>query len=125
MKINEIVTESVDSVKSALKTAIKSKINNQINKARESLVPLGYYELYDIMQAVASADGVTPPNVTKHYWNHNAAQPYTKIEAKMLRDSYTALGIPWDQCILDLSTTPPDNSDNSVSPIKEFKGYKR
>lgn len=124
MKANEFVTES--KISAELRNAIEQEINKQITSARTNLLPLGFFEIYDIMNQVASANGVDDLPVDRKLHNHDAAAPYTDIERKMLRAAYTAAGQPWDKSILDLADNPDQHkTDGAVSPVVSFKGYPR
>lgn len=126
MKAHEFITESDIQITAKLKSAIEQEINKQITSARTSLMPLGFFEIYDIMNQVASANGVDDLPVSRKLHNHDAAAPYTDIEKSMLRAAYTAAGQPWDTSILDLSNAPNQHkSDGAESPMKPFKGYPR
>ena len=128
MKATEFITEGQEGVKidAELKAAIAHEIEAQITSARTNLLPLGFFEIYDIFNAVATANGVDQVTVKHPTHNHQAAAPYTPIERKMLQAAYTAMGQPWDASILDLSTNPDSKkTDGVMSPVIGFKGYSR
>ena len=124
MKAKDFVTEA--KVPADLKAAIQAELNTQISAFRKNILPLGFFEIYDIMNAVATANGVDQVTVKHPTHNHTAAAPYSPIERKMLQAAYTAMGQPWDDSILDLSNDPDSQSPDGVqSPVIAFKGYPR
>lgn len=126
MRFKEFVTESSTKLDSKLKAAIQQELNNQINSFRKTLLPLGFFQIYDIFNTVASADGVNPVPAKHPYHNHTSAAPYTPIERKMLQAAYTAMDQPWDDSILDLTDNPDSQqADGEGSPVIPFGGYPR
>ena len=126
MKAKDFVTETRVKIPPELKAAIQAELNSQVNSLRRNLVPLGFFEIYDIMNAVATSNGVDQVTVKHPTHNHTAAAPYTPIERKMLQAAYTAMGQPWDTSILDLTNNPDSQMpDGAGSPVVPFKGYPR
>lgn len=92
--------------------------------------PGGYdrtYELNRVMMATACADGTDAPlKLDKASWvgKFNTAQPYTKEEAKMMKQAYKAIGSDYK----DLNGSDLESKEhpavNYTSPIQAFKGYK-
>lgn len=92
--------------------------------------PGGYdrtYELNRVMMATACADGTDAPlELDKASWvgKYNTAQPYTKEEAKMMKQAYKAVGSDYE----DLNGGDLESKEhpavNYTSPIVAFKGYK-
>ena len=124
MKAKDFVTEA--KVPADLKAAIQAELNTQISAFRKNILPLGFFEIYDIMNAVATANGVDQVTVKHPQHNHTAAAPFSPIERKMLQSAYTAMGQPWDESILDLSDNPDSQTpDGAGSPVIAFKGYPR
>lgn len=126
MKAKDFVTETKVKIPPELKAAIQQELNSQITSFRKNVLPLGFFEIYDIMNAVATANGVDQVTVKHPVHNHTAAAPYTPIERKMLQAAYTAMGQPWDSSILDLTNNPDSQlSDGKGSPVIAFQGYPR
>lgn len=86
------------------------------------------YALNRVMMAAAMADGKNSElSLDSESWigAYNAAMPYTKEEAEMLKAAYKAVGSEWtdyNQGDLKSDEVP---SINTESPVKPFKGYKR
>jgi hypothetical protein len=86
------------------------------------------YALNRVMMAAAMSDGKNNKlGLDSESWvgAYNAAVPYTKEEAEMLKAAYKAVGSEWkdfNDGDLESSEVP---STNKESPIKPFKGYKR
>jgi hypothetical protein len=126
MKSKEFVKESKVKIDADLKAAIQAELATQVNSLRKNVLPLGFFEIYDIMNAVATANGVDQVTVKHPTHNHTAAAPFSPIERKMLQSAYTAMGQPWDDSILDLSDNPEAQRPDGVgSPVVPFKGYPR
>ena len=127
MKANEFITEgSTTKISAELKAAIKAELDAQITSFRTNVLPLGFFQIYDIMNAVAMSNGVDQVDYKHDNHNHDAAAPYTAIERKMLQAAYNAVGQPWDTSILDLSDNPEsERPDGASSPVVAFKGYPR
>ena len=128
MRARDFVTEGQSGVKidPQLKAAIEQELLGQINSLRKNVLPLGFFQIYDIMNTVAMANGVDQLNVKHPVHNHDVAAPYTEVERKMLQAAYTAMDQPWDNSILDLSTNPEaTKTDGAQSPVIGFKGYTR
>jgi hypothetical protein len=127
MKANEFITEgSPAKITAELKAAIKAELDAQVTSFRTNVLPLGFFQIYDIMNAVATANGVDQVEYKHDIHNHDVAAPYTPIERKMLQAAYTAIGQPWDKSILDLSDNPESQQpDGQQSPVIQFKGYAR
>jgi hypothetical protein len=124
MKANEFVNEA--KLPKELQDAIKQELNSQVTSLRKTLIPLGFFEIYDIMNAVATSNGVDQIDIPHPQHNHTAAAPYSAIERKMLQAAYTAMGQPWDDSILDLADKPESQKpDGQMSPVIQFKGYAR
>lgn len=122
MKAKEFVAEGTVKIDDKLKAAIQQELNNQITSLRKTVLPLGFFQIYDIFNTVAMSNGVDQLDVKHPVHNHTAAAPYTEIERKMLQAAYTAMGQPWDDSILDLSSEGP-TTDGAQSPVVAFKGY--
>ena len=126
MKSTEFIKESKVKIDAELKAAIQQELTSQVTSLRKNLIPLGFFEIYDIMNAVATANGVDQVTVKHPTHNHTAAAPFSPIERKMLQSAYTAMGQPWDASILDLTTDPDSQQpDGITSPVVAFKGYPR
>jgi len=126
MKSTEFIKESKVKIDAELKAAIQQELASQVTSLRKNLIPLGFFEIYDIMNAVATANGVDQVTVKHPTHNHTAAAPFSPIERKMLQSAYTAMGQPWDDSILDLSDNPEsERPDGVTSPVIAFKGYPR
>jgi hypothetical protein len=126
MKSTEFIKESKVKIDAELKAAIQQELASQVTSLRKNLIPLGFFEIYDIMNAVATANGVDQVTVKHPTHNHTAAAPFSPIERKMLQSAYTAMGQPWDDSILDLSDNPEsERPDGVTSPVVAFKGYPR
>ena len=126
MKSTEFIKESKVKIDAELKAAIQQELTSQVTSLRKNLIPLGFFEIYDIMNAVATANGVDQVTVKHPTHNHTAAAPFSPIERKMLQTAYTAMGQPWDDSILDLSDNPEsERPDGVTSPVVAFKGYPR
>ena len=126
MKSTEFIKESKVKIDAELKAAIQQELTSQVTSLRKNLIPLGFFEIYDIMNAVATANGVDQVTVKHPTHNHTAAAPFSPIERKMLQSAYTAMGQPWDDSILDLSDNPEsERPDGVTSPVVAFKGYPR
>ena len=127
MKANEFIAEgSPTKISAELKAAIQQEFNDQVTSLRKTLIPLGYFQIYDIMNAVAMSNGVDQIDMPHPSHNHTSAAPYTDIERKMLQAAYTAMGQPWDDSILDLADKPESQKpDGQMSPVIQFKGYAR
>lgn len=126
MKSTEFVKESKVKIDADLKAAIQTELASQVNSLRKNVLPLGFFEIYDIMNAVATANGVDQVDMKHPQHNHTAAAPFSPIERKMLQSAYTAMGQPWDDSILDLSDNPEsERPDGATSPVVAFKGYPR
>lgn len=128
MRAKDFIAEGKEGVKidADLKAAIKAELDSQITSFRTNVLPLGFFQIYDIMNAVATANGVDQVDVKHPVHNHEAAAPYTEIERKMLQAAYNAVGQPWDTSILDLDTDPTAHkTDGAQSPVIGFKGYTR
>ena len=126
MKSKEFVKESKVKIDADLKAAIQAELASQVNSLRKNVLPLGFFEIYDIMNAVATANGVDQVDMKHPQHNHTAAAPFSPIERKMLQSAYTAMGQPWDDSILDLSDNPEsERPDGITSPVVAFKGYPR
>lgn len=92
--------------------------------------PGGYdrtYELNRVMMATACADGTDAPlTLDKASWigKYNTAQPYTKEEAKMMKQAFKAIGSDYE----DLNGNDLESKEhpavNYTSPVQAFKGYK-
>jgi hypothetical protein len=125
MKANEFIAEgSHTKISAELKAAIKAELDAQVTSFRTNVLPLGFFQIYDIMNAVAMSNGVDQVDYKHNIHNHDAAAPYTPIERKMLQAAYTAVGQPWDDSILDLSDNPKsERPDGATSPVVAFKGY--
>ena len=83
------------------------------------------YVLNRVMMAVASTDGVTPPDIDSESWagRNDIAAPYTPIEADMLKLAYDAVGTKhWDLNKGDLRSQEHP-AVNTASPVQAFKGY--
>lgn len=122
MRSNEFITEGTTKIDPKLKAAIQQELNSQLNSLRKTLIPLGFFQIYDIFNAVAMANGVDQVDMKHPVHNHTAPAPYTEIERKMLQAAYTAMDQPWDDSILDLSPGGP-TTDGAQSPVIGFKGY--
>lgn len=126
MKSSEFIKESKVKIDADLKAAIQAELATQINSFRKNVLPLGFFEIYDIMNAVATSNGVDQVDMKHPTHNHTAAAPFSPIERKMLQSAYTAMGQPWDDSILDLSDNPEAQQPDGVgSPVVPFKGYPR
>jgi hypothetical protein len=127
MKANEFINEgSTAKIPAELKAAIKAELDAQVTSFRTNVLPLGFFQIYDIMNAVAMSNGVDQVDYKHDKHNHDVAAPYTPIERKMLQAAYTALGQPWDTSILDLTDDPDSQKpDGQMSPVIQFKGYAR
>lgn len=128
MRAKDFIREDQAGVKidPALKAAIKAELDSQLTTFRTNVLPLGFFQIYDIMNAVATSNGVDQVDVKHDIHNHDAAAPYTPIERKMLQAAYTAVGQPWDTSILDLTDNPDSQQpDGEMSPVIPFKGYTR
>ena len=126
MKSTEFIKESKVKIDAELKAAIQQELASQVTSLRKNVLPLGFFEIYDIMNAVATANGVDQVTVKHPQHNHTAAAPFSPIERKMLQSAYTAMGQPWDDSILDLSDNPEsERPDGVTSPVVAFKGYPR
>lgn len=85
------------------------------------------YTLNRVMMAVASANGIEKPVIDSESWigKRNSAHPYTEIEQKMLKDAYSAVGVPYqDMNNGNLKSEELPNT-HIQSPLKPFKGYKK
>jgi hypothetical protein len=126
MKSTEFIRESKVKIDAELKAAIQQELASQVTSLRKNVLPLGFFEIYDIMNAVATANGVDQVTVKHPTHNHTAAAPFSPIERKMLQTAYTAMGQPWDDSILDLTDKPDSQKpDGQMSPVIQFKGYAR
>jgi hypothetical protein len=85
------------------------------------------YVLNRVMMAVASTDGVTPPDVDSESWagRNDIAAPYTPIEADMLKLAYKAVGTDFRDLNKGDLRSQEIPSTSTVSPVKSFKGYPR
>lgn len=85
------------------------------------------YVLNRVMMAVAGSDGKSPIDMDMTSWTgkERTSQPYTEVEANMLKLAYKAAGASWsdvnkgDMDSEELSTT------NTSSPVQGFKGFKK
>lgn len=126
MKATEFISEAQVKIPPELKAAVQAELDAQITSFRKNILPLGFFQIYDIMNAVATANGVDQVDMKHPIHNHTAAAPYTAIERKMLQAAYTAMGQPWDASILDLTDNPDSQQpDGAGSPVVAFKGYPR
>ena len=126
MKSTEFIRESKVKIDTELKAAIQQELASQVTSLRKNLIPLGFFQIYDIMNAVATANGVDQVTVKHPIHNHTAAAPFSPIERKMLQSAYAAMDQPWDDSILDLSDNPESQQPDGVtSPVVAFKGYPR
>lgn len=84
------------------------------------------YELLMLMRRVAGSNGKTMPPVPENWVGLNdTANPYTKVEADMLRMAFKDSGIEWQDALapnFDNRSIEPTGG-NKVSPIKGFAGY--
>ena len=91
MKINEILSEDkVGKLTKRQQFATKGLHKFQDGEGRDR-----FYELYRIMLATASSNGVDPlPDIDAESWagRYNIAAPMTEIEAKMLKQAYDKIG---------------------------------
>jgi hypothetical protein len=85
------------------------------------------YVLNRVMMAVASTDGVTPPDIDGESWagRNDIAAPYTPVEANMLKLAYKAVGTDFRDLNKGDLRSQEIPSTSTVSPIKGFKGYPR
>lgn len=128
MRARDFVREGQEGIKidATLRAAIKAELDSQITTFRTNVLPLGFFQIYDIMNAVATSNGVDQLTVKRDVHNHDVAAPYTPIERKMLQAAYNAVGQPWDTSILDLSDNPDSHkTDGVMSPVIGFQGYTR
>ena len=79
------------------------------------------------MMALAAADGEVVPDIDSESWvgTKKTSHPFTKIEDKMLKDAYKAIGAEWEDLNHgDLESHEPPGG-NTKSPVQGFKGYPR
>ena len=85
------------------------------------------YLQYRLGLALACADGKSIPQVDAQSWlgKRKSVHPYTDVEAKMLKHSFQAVGARWDDVHDGNLESLELKFVNTVSPVKEFKGYPR
>jgi hypothetical protein len=85
------------------------------------------YVLHRVMMAVASTDGVTPPDIDGESWagRNDIAAPYTPEEADMLKLAYKAVGTDFEDLNKGDLRSQEIPSTSIVSPVRAFKGYPR
>jgi hypothetical protein len=85
------------------------------------------YVLNRVMMAVASTDGVTPPDIDGESWagRHDIAAPYTPVEADMLKLAYKAVGTDFHDLNKGDLRSQEIPSTSTTSPVQAFKGYPR
>ena len=85
------------------------------------------YVLNRVMMAVASTDGVTPPDIDGESWagRNDIAAPYTSVEADMLKLAYKAVGTDFHDLNKGDLRSQEIPSTSTLSPVRAFKGYPR
>ena len=85
------------------------------------------YDLNRLMMAVASSDGVNPIKMDAESWvgKHNTTHPYTPEEQDMLKLAYKAAGLEYKDLNKGDLYREEMTEDNTVSPVKSFRGYPR
>jgi hypothetical protein len=86
------------------------------------------YELNRVMMAVAAADGTNPlaMNIDSESWagRSNLAFPYTKIEQKMLKQAFKAIGSHYEDLNAGDLESQELKSTNKLSPVAKPKKNK-
>lgn len=85
------------------------------------------YVLNRVMMAVAGSDGKSTIDMDMTSWagKERTAQPYTEVEANMLKLAYQAAGATWADINHGDMDSEELKSTNSSSPIQGFKGFKK
>lgn len=85
------------------------------------------YMLNRIMMATASSDGVNDFEMPPESWvgKNNTAHPYTKEEAKKLKQAYKKVGVKSNDLNGGDLNSSELKSTNTKSPVAGFKGWKR
>lgn len=123
MKIQEIISEAVTQKKI---TKRQQQSTRGLNTYSDGEKWNGDYTAYRLGQAVASTDGVTPPNIDGKSWigKSKSAHPYTKEEQEMLKLAYKAVGASYEDLNHGDMESKELDTTNKVSPVAKPKRNK-
>jgi hypothetical protein len=99
-----------------------------LNKFRDPKFADRVYELNRVMMAVASNDGTNfVQEIDGESWagRYDIAAPYTKIEQKMLKKAYQAVGSKYHDLNHGDLESQEHPAVHTTSPVQAFKGYPR